>query len=107
VAYGFDPGRRLAWLEPVVPGRVAGGLCRRHADAMVVPRGWSLDDRRIETADHGVASPVPPPPDATAEWSPIAVARTELTDVLDPATPLLARAFGRSGALSPGRPAAG
>ena len=21
-------------------------LCRRHADAMVVPRGWTLDDRR-------------------------------------------------------------
>jgi len=24
----------------------AGVLCRRHADAMVVPRGWTLDDRR-------------------------------------------------------------
>jgi hypothetical protein len=23
-----------------------GVLCRRHADAMVVPRGWTLDDRR-------------------------------------------------------------
>jgi hypothetical protein len=24
-------------------------LCRRHADAMVVPRGWTLDDRREST----------------------------------------------------------
>ena len=24
----------------------AGSLCKRHADAMVVPRGWTLDDRR-------------------------------------------------------------
>lgn len=24
----------------------SGVLCRRHADAMVVPRGWTLDDRR-------------------------------------------------------------
>jgi hypothetical protein len=25
---------------------MAGVLCRRHADAMVVPLGWMLDDRR-------------------------------------------------------------
>lgn len=42
----------LVWLEAVpqderVP-RV-GMLCRRHADAMVVPRGWTLDDRRETT----------------------------------------------------------
>jgi hypothetical protein len=36
-------------------------------------------------------------PDPTAEWSPVAVARTELADVLDATTPLLARAFGQSG----------
>ena len=39
----------LVWLEAVsddaVPVRM-GMLCRRHADAMVVPRGWTLDDRR-------------------------------------------------------------
>jgi hypothetical protein len=74
---------------------------------MVVPRGWSLDDRRIETVDPGAVLPVAPAMDTTAEWSPIAVARTEPADVLDPATPLLARAFGRSGVLSPGRPATG
>jgi hypothetical protein len=48
VAYGFDPDRRLVWLDATIPGEVllAGALCRRHADAMVVPRGWTLDDRR-------------------------------------------------------------
>lgn len=37
----------LFWLAPIdaTPDR-AGVLCRRHADAMVVPRGWTLDDRR-------------------------------------------------------------
>jgi hypothetical protein len=36
------------WLEPYDEGLAArvGVLCRRHADAMVVPRGWTLDDRR-------------------------------------------------------------
>jgi hypothetical protein len=28
-----------------IPAR-AGSLCKRHADAMVLPRGWTLDDRR-------------------------------------------------------------
>lgn len=44
--------RLLVWLE-VVPAGVTpirtGVLCRRHADAMVVPRGWTLDDRREST----------------------------------------------------------
>lgn len=54
--YGFDPSRRLVWIEPVpdestatsgaVHGARPGALCRRHADSMVVPGGWVLDDRR-------------------------------------------------------------
>jgi hypothetical protein len=41
----------MAWLEPYVAGGTASGghqgrLCRRHANAMVVPRGWWLEDRR-------------------------------------------------------------
>jgi hypothetical protein len=39
----------LVWLETVPDGpqsRQSGMICRRHADAMVVPRGWTLDDRR-------------------------------------------------------------
>ncbi len=45
----MDPDQLLVWLE-VVPDDAAplrmGVVCRRHADAMVVPRGWTLDDRR-------------------------------------------------------------
>jgi hypothetical protein len=51
VAYGFDPARAMAWLEPYVAGGSGAGLhqgrlCRRHAEAMVVPKGWWLEDRR-------------------------------------------------------------
>jgi hypothetical protein len=45
----MDSEQLLVWLE-IVPQDVTpirtGVLCRRHADAMVVPRGWTLDDRR-------------------------------------------------------------
>jgi len=42
------PEDLLFWLEPLDRwvDHYAGVLCRRHADAMVVPRGWFLDDRR-------------------------------------------------------------
>lgn len=48
VAYGFDVEHRAVWLDHLSsPGASrAGALCRRHADAMGVPIGWSLDDRR-------------------------------------------------------------
>jgi hypothetical protein len=49
IAYGFDADRLLVWLAPREPDSDplrAGGLCRRHAEALVVPRGWTLDDRR-------------------------------------------------------------
>ena len=49
VAYGMYPDQLTVWLEIVPDGISAirvGMLCRRHADAMVVPRGWTLDDRR-------------------------------------------------------------
>ncbi|MET0144580.1 MAG: hypothetical protein ABW328_07350 [Ilumatobacteraceae bacterium] len=49
MAYGFDVDRLLVWLavrDPHGDGLRAGSLCKRHADAMVVPRGWTLDDRR-------------------------------------------------------------
>jgi hypothetical protein len=46
--YGIDAERLVVWIEALdgvlVPR--AGVLCRRHADAMVVPLGWMLDDRR-------------------------------------------------------------
>lgn len=48
VLYGFDPGRLLVWLEQgaIPEGSRSNALCRRHADALAVPKGWSIDDRR-------------------------------------------------------------
>lgn len=42
------PEDLLFWIAPLrdVPVDDHNVLCRRHADAMVVPRGWTLDDRR-------------------------------------------------------------
>jgi hypothetical protein len=51
VSYGFDAERRTMWLEALAPdGPTAGVLCRRHAEAMVVPKGWWLQDRRTDSA---------------------------------------------------------
>ena len=42
------PEDLLFWIAPLEDAPIADAsvLCRRHADAMVVPRGWTLDDRR-------------------------------------------------------------
>jgi hypothetical protein len=47
-AYGMVPEDLLFWLAPLAdaPTPDPNVLCRRHADAMVVPIGWTLDDRR-------------------------------------------------------------
>jgi len=48
VNYGIDQDRLVVWIEcfdPQWPDR-PGVLCRRHADAMIVPVRWTLDDRR-------------------------------------------------------------
>ena len=43
---GYDYASRVAWLEP--PDSLTGwGLCTAHADALRVPLGWALDDRRV------------------------------------------------------------
>ena len=48
--YAIDAEHLTVWLEPFESGGSdrAGVLCRRHADAMVVPLGWMLDDRRAQ-----------------------------------------------------------
>ncbi|MEI8239076.1 MAG: DUF3499 family protein [Actinomycetota bacterium] len=48
VIYGIDADQLSVWIEPfdATLDYRAGVLCRRHADAMVVPLGWTLDDRR-------------------------------------------------------------
>lgn len=42
------PTDLVFWIAPMEhrPAADARLLCQRHADAMVVPRGWTLDDRR-------------------------------------------------------------
>ncbi len=49
--YGMSATLLSVWLEPYDEKLAAraGVLCRHHADAMVVPRGWSLEDRRDPT----------------------------------------------------------
>ena len=48
MTYGFDAEHLMVWIDSYerVAADRAGVLCRRHADAMVVPLGWMLDDRR-------------------------------------------------------------
>jgi len=48
VAYGMRAEDLVFWLDvlPEDDGGVGGVLCRRHADSMIVPRGWTLDDLR-------------------------------------------------------------
>ena len=45
------PEDLLFWISPLAdaPMDDPNVLCRRHADAMVVPMGWTLDDRREDT----------------------------------------------------------
>jgi len=41
------PEDLVFWLDKLLVGsNEQGVLCRRHADTMVVPRGWTLDDLR-------------------------------------------------------------
>jgi hypothetical protein len=65
VAYGMRPEDLVFWLDALPDGvpSTGGVLCRRHADAMVVPRGWTLDDLR--DPDLHLFRPPPPRPPAT------------------------------------------
>ncbi len=44
----YDYAASTVWLLPLDPdpGPMTHGLCDRHAETLVVPRGWTLDDRR-------------------------------------------------------------
>jgi len=81
----FQSTQRVAWLTAIddsdEPGQ--GDVCTRHADALVLPRGWTLRDRR-PTASFTLAAVPDPEPEAP---------RDELAQVLDASTPLLRRAF--------------
>ncbi len=62
VTYGMRPEDLVFWID-ALPDPVADDaavLCRRHADAMVVPRGWTLDDLRDPDL-HLFRPPLPAP----------------------------------------------
>lgn len=48
VAYGMRAEDLVFWLDVLADHDegIGGVLCRRHADSMIVPRGWTLDDLR-------------------------------------------------------------
>jgi hypothetical protein len=58
----FDYRARTSSLEPLSDDDhpMAYDLCEAHADALTVPRGWRLDDRRA--VDHPAPEVVTPPP---------------------------------------------
>ena len=45
---GYDYAGRTAWLVDITdaPHPATYDLCHRHADALIVPMGWELHDRR-------------------------------------------------------------
>jgi hypothetical protein len=53
----------VVWIDnrAVFERELAGRLCRRHAEALVVPRGWTLDDRREPVPKLFVTKDVPAP----------------------------------------------
>lgn len=62
VAYGMRAEDLVFWLDvlPENPSDDIAVLCRRHADSMVVPRGWTLDDLRDPDL-HLFRPPLPAP----------------------------------------------
>ncbi|HEX9260021.1 MAG TPA: DUF3499 family protein [Acidimicrobiales bacterium] len=68
VSYGFDPERRVVWFETFSPdgGPTSGRICQRHADAMVLPNGWWLEDRRTPDALFTATSSAPAVAEAPA-----------------------------------------
>lgn len=64
VAYGMRAEDLVFWLDalPDATDGIGGALCRRHADTMIVPRGWTLDDLR--DPDLHLFRPPPPAPAA-------------------------------------------
>ena len=47
-SYGIDRASLSVWVNVITVGEreITGRLCRRHANALTVPNGWTLDDRR-------------------------------------------------------------
>jgi hypothetical protein len=115
---GFDAAAALVWLDPF-DGKTkgAGRLCAAHADSLTPLRGWNLVDRRVRAprlwAERPpVVTPAPSAPrrvrrqplhhaegteplpfGAVADSPSEPALGSELDQLLDARTPLLARAF--------------
>ena len=80
VSYGIDHSTLVVWVDnkAVSERDHAGRLCRRHANALSVPRGWTIDDRRelvpklfvVKTSDEDEAPPAKKKRVASAEKKP-------------------------------------
>ena len=81
VAYGMRAADLVFWLDSLTEGgdQSHGVLCRRHADSMVVPRNWTLDDIR----DPDLHLFRPPPPAQHDARSRRKVSRRTAADQLD------------------------
>lgn len=94
-SYGIDSVQLIVWIDnrAILERELAGRLCRRHADALVVPRGWTVDDRRepipklfvvperpSDTASHGRAETRTPRASAQRDHTDVG-----LFDAVDPA----------------------
>jgi hypothetical protein len=124
VAYGMRAEDLVFWIDVLIDGADLGGvLCRRHADSMVVPRGWTLDDlrdpdlhlfrppepteqteqarsrqprqrRHSEAPAEQLELVTESPPLAEPEpWTPMFDEADDLDGLLSARSPLLARAF--------------
>ncbi len=59
VAYVIDPSKLLVSIDAPIPSDSSrmNVLCRRHADSLVVPKGWTINDNR-EKKQRLFSSPV-------------------------------------------------
>jgi hypothetical protein len=70
VAYGFDTSALVVWIGALTSDETefgVGVLCRRHADALVVPKGWRIDDRRESVPRLFTVKPVADAPAESAK----------------------------------------
>jgi hypothetical protein len=75
VAYGMRAEDLVFWID-LLPDPIdhdAPVLCRRHADSMVVPRGWTLDDLR-DPELHLFRPPLPAPSPRSRVSRPVRIA---------------------------------
>ena len=67
VAYVIDPSKLLVRIDSPIPHDSSrmNVLCRRHADSLVVPKDWTIDDNR-EKKQRLFSSPAKPKQDLMA-----------------------------------------